>query len=47
MAAAHAWARTEELSRVQLNVWEFNKEGIAFSESLGYIIFSRTMWADL
>jgi ribosomal protein S18 acetylase RimI-like enzyme len=47
MAAAHDWARTQGLSRVQLNVWEFNTGAIALYESLGYTTFSRNMWVDL
>jgi len=47
LTKAHDWARAEGLSRVQLNVWEFNRGAIALYESLGYTTFSRNMWVDL
>ncbi len=32
----HQWALSRELSQIESNVWEFNKEAIAFYERQGY-----------
>ena len=47
MQMAHKWARSKEVSEVELNVWEFNKGALAFYEELGYITASRKMWRSL
>jgi ribosomal protein S18 acetylase RimI-like enzyme len=47
MEMAHHWAREKGLAQIDLNVWEFNKEAIAFYESLGYAAVSRRMWKFL
>ncbi len=47
MVAAHEWARNQGLTQVRLNVWEFNREAIAFYEALGYTTTSRNMWTTI
>lgn len=41
---AHQWALDKGVAQVELSVWEFNKEAIAFYEKLGYRTASRRMW---
>jgi diamine N-acetyltransferase len=47
MEKAQEWARARGLRQVELNVWEFNREAIAFYEKLGYRPASRKMWKAL
>ncbi|HUV04111.1 MAG TPA: GNAT family N-acetyltransferase [Armatimonadota bacterium] len=47
MEAAHRWALSRGLARIELNVWEFNQDAIAFYEKLGYETASRKMWKKL
>lgn len=44
---AHQWALDKGAVQVELSVWEFNKEAIAFYEKLGYRTASRRMWNSL
>lgn len=44
---AHQWARDKGVTQVELTVWEFNKEAIAFYEKLGYKTASRRMSRSL
>ena len=44
LEAVHGWAQAKGLSQVELNVWDFNHEAIAFYEHLGYVTASRRMW---
>jgi GNAT superfamily N-acetyltransferase len=43
MEATHAWALTQGLRTVQLDVWEFNQRAITFYEALGYHSLMRLM----
>lgn len=43
MAAAEAWALRRGISRIELNVFEFNHDAQAFYEHLGYETLSRRM----
>jgi ribosomal protein S18 acetylase RimI-like enzyme len=47
MERAHQWAQDSGVTEVQLGVWEFNQEAIAFYERLGYRTFMRRMWHHL
>jgi GNAT superfamily N-acetyltransferase len=47
MNRAHEWARTKGASSVELNVYEFNAEAIAFYEGLNYQTLSRKMSVQL
>jgi ribosomal protein S18 acetylase RimI-like enzyme len=47
MEAAEAWARDHGVTRLVLNVWEFNTGALSFYETLGYSAFSRNMWKSL
>jgi ribosomal protein S18 acetylase RimI-like enzyme len=47
MERAHEWAQDSGVTEVQLSVWEFNQEAIAFYERLGYRAFMRRMWRRL
>jgi ribosomal protein S18 acetylase RimI-like enzyme len=47
MDAAHDWSRRRGATFLQLNVWEFNQDALAFYESLGYTISARTLWKSL
>jgi ribosomal protein S18 acetylase RimI-like enzyme len=44
MDAAHDWSRRRGATILQLNVWEFNQDALAFYESLGYTVSARTLW---
>lgn len=43
MDAAQAWATAQGATEIELNVWAFNREAIAFYEGLGYQTLSRKM----
>lgn len=43
----HRWALEQGIAQVELLVWEFNQEAIAFYEKLGYETASRLMWKSL
>jgi ribosomal protein S18 acetylase RimI-like enzyme len=43
MAEAERWAKYNGAIEIELNVYEFNEEAIAFYERLGYETFSRRM----
>jgi ribosomal protein S18 acetylase RimI-like enzyme len=47
MEHAHRWALDKKVRHVELNVWEFNKEAIAFYDKLGYETANRRMWKSL
>lgn len=40
---AHNWAAGKGAESIELNVWEFNQEAIAFYRALGYETVSRKM----
>ncbi len=44
MDRAHAWAHAHSLAEVELTVWEFNDDALAFYESLGYATILRRLW---
>jgi ribosomal protein S18 acetylase RimI-like enzyme len=44
---AHEWIVEQGAIEVELTVWEFNQEAIAFYERLGYSTARRTMWRTL
>ena len=44
VARAEQWAAAKGANSVELNVWEFNKDAVAFYEKLGYATASRRMW---
>lgn len=43
MARAHEWATAQGAGSVELGVWEFNQEAIAFYRALGYATVMRRM----
>jgi ribosomal protein S18 acetylase RimI-like enzyme len=43
MARAHAWAREQGASEIELTVWAFNEGAAAFYEALGYATTRCTM----
>lgn len=43
MEKAHEWSAARGAESIELNVWEFNREAIAFYETLGYETASRKM----
>lgn len=47
MEQAQQWVLERGVTVVQLVVWEFNREAIAFYEKLGYTTASRMMWRAL
>lgn len=47
MQQAHAWAQAQSLAEVELTVWEFNEDAIAFYEELGYTTVMRRFWKGL
>jgi ribosomal protein S18 acetylase RimI-like enzyme len=44
---AQHWAAEQGLTRVELNVWEFNEGAMAFYRELGYTTATRRMWRAL
>jgi ribosomal protein S18 acetylase RimI-like enzyme len=40
---AQQWVLAQDATEIQLGVWEFNQEAIAFYEKLGYTTAKRTM----
>ncbi|KAA3657436.1 MAG: GNAT family N-acetyltransferase [Chloroflexi bacterium] len=44
MAAAKAWAQSQGIAEIELNVWEQNGRAIGFYEELGYQTVRRRMW---
>ncbi len=44
---AVAFAKEQELSQINLNVYEFNQRAIAFYKKEGFITGKRQMWLDL
>jgi len=44
---AEQWAAEQQLSEIELNVWEFNQAAVEFYEKLGYRTQRRTMWRDI
>ncbi|HEX3054491.1 MAG TPA: GNAT family N-acetyltransferase [Aggregatilineaceae bacterium] len=47
MQQAHAWAHEQRLAAVELTVWEFNADAIAFYEKLGYTTILRRLWMGI
>jgi len=47
MAQAEVWALGNGASAIELHVWEFNRDAIAFYERLGYGVVSRRMGKSL
>ena len=43
MRQAEAWARAHGADEVELGVWEFSDEALAFYSALGYVTSRRTM----
>ena len=42
-----AFARKKGLRRIELNMWEFNKDALAFYEAVGFSTYRRYMEMDL
>ena len=47
MSAVHQWAAENNAREIELTVWEFNEEALAFYEALGYAPMRRRMWTHL
>ena len=47
MERAQRWAAEHGMAEVELNVWEFNRDAIAFYQALGYRTVRRTMHRDV
>jgi ribosomal protein S18 acetylase RimI-like enzyme len=47
MQQAQAWAQEQDLAEVELTVWEFNEDAIAFYEELGYTTIMRRLWKGI
>ncbi len=43
IAFIRAWARKEGYKRLELNMWEFNREALAFYEAAGFTTYRRYM----
>ena len=43
IAFIRAWAREEGYKRLELNMWEFNREALAFYEAAGFTTYRRYM----
>jgi GNAT superfamily N-acetyltransferase len=44
---AQRWASGKGAGTIELNVWEFNRDAIAFYETLGFDTASRKMWKGI
>lgn len=44
---AERWAIQNDVSELELNVWDFNQDAIAFFQELGYTSSRRTMWKSI
>jgi len=44
MAEVHEWAAENRAKQIELTVWEFNEDALAFYESLGYSTVRRRLW---
>ncbi len=47
MHQVHAWAHEQGLAEIELSVWEFNEDAIAFYEKLGYTTIVRRLWKGI
>jgi ribosomal protein S18 acetylase RimI-like enzyme len=47
MERAQRWTAEHGMTEIELNVWEFNRDAIAFYQALGYGTVRRTMHRDL
>jgi len=47
MKKAHKWARKKGITKIELNVFEFNKNALQFYKNLGYKTRSRKMAINL
>jgi GNAT superfamily N-acetyltransferase len=43
----HAWIAGQEIGRIQVVAWEFNRDAIRLYEGLGYATARRTLWRTL
>ena len=41
--AVRDYARTQGVSRIELNMWEFNQDALAFYEAIGFTTYRRYM----
>lgn len=42
-----ALAKSEGIGRIELNMWEFNRDALAFYESVGFATYRRYMELDV
>ena len=47
MREAEQWAIRRKISQLEFNVWDFNKNAIAFFEKLGYTPSRHNMWKSV
>ena len=47
IAFIRAFAKEEGFSRIELNVWEFNRDALAFYEAVGFTTYRRYMETDV
>ncbi|MEE8518812.1 MAG: GNAT family N-acetyltransferase, partial [Dehalococcoidia bacterium] len=47
MERTYDWGRERSVDDVELNVYEFNAEALAFYDRLGYATSSRRLWREL
>ena len=47
MRQAERWAIQRNVSQFELNVWDFNKNAIAFFQKLGYSLSRHNMWKSV
>ena len=43
IAFIRAYAKEQGFSRIELNMWEFNKDALAFYEAVGFSVYRRYM----
>ena len=47
IAFIRAYAREKGFSRIELNMWEFNRDALAFYEAVGFSTYRRQMEMDV
>lgn len=47
MGVVEEWARKKGINQIELNVWHFNQQALAFYENIGYQPASHTMYKQI
>lgn len=47
IAGVESWAKARGVRRMELTVWEFNRDALAFYDALGFSILCRSLYRDV